>query len=68
MTELYELLTDNLINADIEDMISIDRNYRYNNTNLGNDFADYEEYCEWYNQFCYDWYKTCKSIAKLLKV
>lgn len=68
MAELNEVLTDKLINADIEDLITSDRNYRYNNTKLGDDFTDYSDFCYWYNHFCYDWYKTCKSIAKLLKV
>ena len=68
MAELNEILTDKLINADIEDLVTSDRNYRYNNTKLGDDFTNYEDFCDWYNHFCYDWYKTCKSIAKILKV
>ena len=68
MAELNEVLTDKFINADIEDLKTSDRNYRFNNTKLGDEFTYYEEFTEWYDRFCFEWYNTCKSIAKLLKV
>ena len=67
MAELNEVLTNKLINADLEDLVTSDRNYRYK-TKLGDEFTDYTEFCEWYDRFCYEWYNTCKSIAKLLKL
>lgn len=68
MATLGETLSNKLINADIEDLITSDRNYRFNNTKLGEDFEDYDEFCKWYDRFCFDWYHTCKSLAKLLGV
>lgn len=68
MATLGETLSNKLINDDIDYLITSDRNYRFSNTKLGDDFANYDEFCKWYNKFCYDWYHTCKSIAKLLGV
>lgn len=68
MATLGETLSDKLINADIEDLIASDRNFRFNKSKLGEEFYDYREFCYWYDNFCLEWYHTCKNLAKLLGV
>lgn len=68
MATLGETLSNKLINADIDDLVTCDRFYRYNCTKLGEDFKDYAEFCNWYDNFCFEWYVTCKRLAKILRV
>lgn len=64
MASLYEVLSNNYIGAYLEDTDERTKQF----ARMGDEFQDREEFNAWYDQFCYDWYMTCKSLAKRLKV
>lgn len=64
MASLYEVLSNKYITACLEDKDERSKQFY----RMGDEFQDREEFNTWYDRFCYDWYMTCKSLAKRLKV